>query len=150
MSLPESVTRKLWIDQALSHAGWSPIIAFAPHAPRQRVVLTEHPTANGPADYVLHDQGQPLAVVEAERPSVVPRNVLSQARCCARTLEQCASGETTILADTLEKAASHCGAHRIPVYAGGRGRGGGDAWPATRGAVRAVRTGAGVSGGVVG
>ena len=87
MSLPESITRKLWIDQALAHVGWSPITAFDPHAAHERVALTEHPTSNGPADYVLYDQGQPLAVVEAKRPSTAPQNVLTQAQRYARGLQ---------------------------------------------------------------
>ncbi len=44
MSLPESITRKLWIDQALAHAGWSPTMAFDPHAPCARAALAEQGT----------------------------------------------------------------------------------------------------------
>lgn len=84
MSLPESVARKPLIDQALAHAGWSPILPFGPYPARERIALTEHPTANGPADCVLYDQGQPLAVVQSKRPSTVPQNVLTQAQRYAR------------------------------------------------------------------
>ncbi len=64
MSLLESIVRTRWIDQTLAHAGRSPIIAFDPHALREQVVLTEHPTANRAAHPLPYDQDQPLGATE--------------------------------------------------------------------------------------
>ncbi len=150
MSLPESITRKLWIDQALAHAGWSPTMAFDPHAPCARAALAEYPTMNGPADYVLFDAGQPLTVVKAKRPPVAPQNVLTQAQRYARGFRRHASWEPTFLAGVSLGAASCPGPHQGPVSADGRCRDGGGARTGAGGAVRAVGARAGVSGGSYG
>ncbi len=76
----ERDTRKHLIDQALIEAGWGPVVRYRGYPPPGPVAVAEHPTANGPADYVLFEQGQPLAVVEAKRVSVGPQNVLKQAQ----------------------------------------------------------------------
>jgi type I restriction enzyme R subunit len=86
MSLPEWATRRRYVDEALGATGWRPIISYDPGAPRDLVAFEEHPTANGPADYVLYHSGEPLAIVEAKKLSVGPQNVLKQAQRYARGL----------------------------------------------------------------
>ena len=46
--------------------------------------VTEFPTANGPADYALFVNGQPLGILEAKKVTVNPQNVLEQAKRYAR------------------------------------------------------------------
>lgn len=86
MSPSEAATRKERIDLALTTAGWSPIIRYNGRAPYGKVVLEEYPTANGPADYLLCESGEPLAIVEAKKLGVGPQNVLQQAQRYARGL----------------------------------------------------------------
>jgi type I restriction enzyme R subunit len=86
MSLPERATRKRWIDRALMEAGWLPIVPYDQRASRDLVVFEEYPTVNGPADYALFHDGQPLAIVEAKRRAIGPQNVLQQAQRYARGL----------------------------------------------------------------
>src|SRR5262245_1601006 len=43
-------------------------------------VITEFPTANGPADYAVFVNGQLLGVIEAKKVTVNPQNVLEQAK----------------------------------------------------------------------
>lgn len=86
MSLSELATRKRLIDQALTAAGWSPILRFDGHAPNGTLALEEYPTANGPADYALFCAGQLIAIVEAKKLAVGAQNVLEQAQRYARGL----------------------------------------------------------------
>jgi type I restriction enzyme R subunit len=79
VQLNEQSTRKQLIDKALREAGWSPIVHFDDPISRRLVILKEYPTANGPADYVLFHNGEPLAVVEAKRRGTGSQNVLGQA-----------------------------------------------------------------------
>jgi type I restriction enzyme R subunit len=74
-------TRLRRIDPRLALAGWQ-IVDFDPGCPTHsytRHAVREYPTANGPADYVLWVDGQPLGIVEAKRLAVGPQNVLTQA-----------------------------------------------------------------------
>lgn len=48
--------------------------------------VEEYPTDSGPADYLLHLDGQPVADVEAKKLSVDPRNVIEQAKRYSRAL----------------------------------------------------------------
>lgn len=80
MSINEQTTRRRLIDVALRHAGWDPIIPYDEQTPRAVVVMTEYPTAEGPADYVLFHNGEPLAIVEAKRRATGAQNVLKQAQ----------------------------------------------------------------------
>src|SRR5437870_8633474 len=75
----EKRTRKDFIDKALEKAGWSPILGFSPRAAIEDGAAEEHPTASGPADYVLFRKSRPLAVVEGKKLAVSPQNVLEQA-----------------------------------------------------------------------
>ena len=84
MSLSERATRKQFIDQALTQAGWTLIIPHDTHTSRHLVVFEEHPTASGPADYALFHNDTPLAIVEAKKLGVGPQNVLKQAQRYAK------------------------------------------------------------------
>ena len=83
----ENRTRKDFIDKALEKAGWSPILGFSPRAAIEDGAAEEHPTASGPADYVLFRKSRPLAVVEGKKLAVSPQNVLEQAERYARTFQ---------------------------------------------------------------
>ena len=84
----EERTRKEFIDKALRKAGWGPILGFsADSPPLNNGTLEEHPTASGPADYVLFGKSRPLAVVEGKKLAVSPQNVLEQAERYARTFQ---------------------------------------------------------------
>ena len=77
----EAVTRRDLIDPMLKQQGWT-IVPFDPScstAGYKHHAVTEYPTANGPADYALFVDGQPLGIVEAKRLSLGPQNVLTQA-----------------------------------------------------------------------
>ncbi|HXI12409.1 MAG TPA: type I restriction-modification enzyme R subunit C-terminal domain-containing protein [Thermoanaerobaculia bacterium] len=75
-------TRKARIDPRLDALGWkrSPSSALRAHR------TEEHPTEHGPADYVLHLNDSPVAVVEAKKLTIGPQNVLTQAQRYARGL----------------------------------------------------------------
>jgi type I restriction enzyme R subunit len=79
-------TRRKRIDPLLRAQGWS-IVPFDPATVVARYTshaVTEHATANGPADYALFVAGQPLGIVEAKKVSLGPQNVLTQAERYAR------------------------------------------------------------------
>ncbi len=84
MPSPEQITRKQRIDKALAAAGWELIIPYDTSSSRQLLALEEYPTDNGPADYALFHQNEPLAVVEAKKLTLGPQNVLQQAQRYAR------------------------------------------------------------------
>jgi len=52
-----------------------------------QAAIEEYPTASGPADYLLANGGNPLAVVEAKKVSLGPRNALTQAIRYSRGLD---------------------------------------------------------------
>ncbi len=81
--IDEPTTRKNLVDKALREAGWS-ILRFVPDKQYDTCAVEEYETSNGPADYILFNNGQALAVVEAKKSSVDSQNVLSQARRYAR------------------------------------------------------------------
>jgi type I restriction enzyme R subunit len=71
-------------------AGWLPILPYPgtpPLVPNLNLVLTEHPTASGPCDYVLFQAAQPIAIVEAKKRSTGAQNVLKQAQRYAQGLQ---------------------------------------------------------------
>lgn len=82
----EARTRKTKIDQALKKAGWQPILRYQSQASRRLVVLEEHPTLSGPVDYVLFQNNEPLALVEAKKSVIDPQNTIPQALRCAKDL----------------------------------------------------------------
>lgn len=84
--ISEFETRKLYIDLDLELAGWS-------HGTDSlfevEVTPMPNPSNKGFADYVLYDEnGKPLAVVEAKKTSVDPRNGKIQAKLYADALEE--------------------------------------------------------------
>lgn len=86
MPLSERTTRQELIDTALENAGWIPIRPYDGQPVFGTAALEEYPTANGPADYALFENGEPLALVEAKRVAVGAQNVLEQAKRYARGL----------------------------------------------------------------
>src|SRR3989442_9741214 len=90
MTEAEWRTRKTRIDKRLAASGWRP----APFRPDRdlgsfgRAAIEEFPTASGPADYLLADRGDPLAVVEAKKVSVSSQNALVQAQRYSRGITE--------------------------------------------------------------
>jgi type I restriction enzyme R subunit len=84
VDLNEAKTRKLVIDKALEKAGWDPIVPFRANVHPTFGSVEEHPTSNGPADYVLFHKGKALACVEGKKVRIGPQNVLQQAKRYAR------------------------------------------------------------------
>ncbi len=78
----EAQTRARRIDERLTHAGWS----VSNQQLLTPTAITEYATLDGPADYLLTDNG-PLAVVEAKRVSKGVAGVLNQAQRYARGLD---------------------------------------------------------------
>jgi type I restriction enzyme R subunit len=82
----ERQTRKTRIDPKLRASGWTVV----PYPGDQRigpaVAIEEYETDLGPADYVLADQDELLAVVEAKKLTVGPQGVLPQAERYARAI----------------------------------------------------------------
>jgi len=83
----EAKTRKLLIDKLLMKVGWEPIVTFQSNIKFDQGAIEEHPTKNGPADYILFFKGLPLACVEGKKVSIGPQNVLQQAKRYARGFE---------------------------------------------------------------
>jgi len=82
----ERQTRKTRIDPKLRASGWS-VVPFAGEQRRgPAVAIEEYETDLGPADYVLADQDDLLAVVEAKKLTVGPQGVLPQAERYARAI----------------------------------------------------------------
>ncbi len=79
-------TRRERIDRRLLQLGWQVVPWQANGVNQDAQVVTEYPTANGPADYAFHLDGRLVGILEAKRRSVDPENVLSQAERYARGL----------------------------------------------------------------
>ena len=84
VDMNEAQTRKIFIDKALSQAGWGPIIPFQQGINYSHGSVEEYPTEKGPADYLLFYKSKALACVEGKRVRVGPQNVLQQAKRYAR------------------------------------------------------------------
>lgn len=85
----EAKTRKTRIDGKLTSLGWR-VIPFDEGrllSEYNRYAITEYPTSNGPADYVLVSNGRIIAIVEAKKVSVGPQSVLNQAQRYAQGVE---------------------------------------------------------------
>jgi type I restriction enzyme R subunit len=88
--IPESVTRKIYIDVLLKDAGWDDLkegreLEF----PVVNMPLTTNPSGKGYVDYVLWGKdGKPLAVVEAKRTMEEARKGRHQAELYADCLEK--------------------------------------------------------------
>lgn len=84
----ERATRKKRIDPKLQAAGWS-VVPYDAKTSLDRYdvcAVEEFPTANGPADYALCDDGQVVGAVEAKKLTVGPDGVLTQAARYSRGL----------------------------------------------------------------
>ena len=68
--IPESVTRKLYIDVLLKEAGWNKLSEGREIEYEVKgMPVSTNPSGIGYVDYVLWgDDGKPLAVVEAKKP----------------------------------------------------------------------------------
>ncbi len=88
--IPESVTRKLYIDVLLKEAGWSKLkegkeLEFEVEG----MPISTNPSGIGYVDYVLWgDDGNPLAVIEAKKTMVSPKKGKQQAVLYADCLER--------------------------------------------------------------
>ena len=82
--MSEKETRKKLIDLMIVSAGWGPITPYEENRDYTNESVTEFPTANGPADYVLFHNGRPLVIVEAKKLRIAPQNVLNQAQRYAK------------------------------------------------------------------
>lgn len=80
MTESEWKTRKDRVDRRLKESGW-PAVPFVREdlAPYGTAAVREFATENGPADYLLTDDGTPLGVVEAKKVSLSSQNALTQA-----------------------------------------------------------------------
>jgi type I restriction enzyme R subunit len=82
----EKETRKQRIDPKLRAAGWT-VVPFDPSMPTaalSRKAVSEWPTAYGPADYTLCDEGEVRAVAEAKKLTVGAQGILPQAERYSR------------------------------------------------------------------
>lgn len=82
----EKETRKQRIDPKLRAAGWT-VVPFDPSMPTaalSRKAVSEWPTAYGPADYTLCDEGEIRAVTEAKKLTVGAQGILPQAERYSR------------------------------------------------------------------
>jgi type I restriction enzyme R subunit len=88
--VPESLTRKLYIDQSLKEAGWNNLRdGYELEYEVRGMPVTTNPSGIGYVDYVLWgDDGKPLAVVEAKRTMEDARKGKHQATLYADCLEQ--------------------------------------------------------------
>lgn len=77
--ISEDETRKKLIDKLLKQAGWTNIVKFEEGKKYDFAAVKEHPTENGPADYILFNNGRAVAAVEAKKLTLGPQNVLVQA-----------------------------------------------------------------------
>ncbi|MDA9593691.1 DEAD/DEAH box helicase family protein [Flavobacteriaceae bacterium] len=88
--IPESVTRKLYIDVLLKEAGWNKLTEGRELEYEVKgMPLSTNPSGIGYVDYVLWgDDGNPLAVVEAKKASRDAEKGKQQAVLYANCLEQ--------------------------------------------------------------
>lgn len=86
--IPESLTRKLYIDQSLKEASWNNLRAgYELEYEVKGMPATTNPSGKGYADYVLWgDDGKPLAVIEAKRTMADARKGKHQASLYADCL----------------------------------------------------------------
>jgi len=88
--VPESLTRKLYIDIALKEAGWNNLReGFELEYEVKGMPTSTNPSGIGYVDYVLWgDDGKPLAVIEAKRTMADARKGKHQATLYADCLEK--------------------------------------------------------------
>ncbi|MEI7424373.1 MAG: DEAD/DEAH box helicase family protein [Prolixibacteraceae bacterium] len=96
--IPESVTRKIYIDSLLAEAGWD-ILRMGRELEFEisGMPVITNPTGIGYVDYVLWgDNGLPLAVIEAKKTSADARKGKHQAELYANCLEKI-SGQRPVI-----------------------------------------------------
>lgn len=88
--IPESLTRKLYIDQSLKESGWKNLRdGYEIEYEVKGMPKSTNPSGIGYVDYVLWgDDGKPLAVVEAKKTMADARKGKHQATLYADCLEQ--------------------------------------------------------------
>jgi len=86
----EQLTRTKRIDPRLEAAGWSVSIPreYEEAVKLSREAVKELPTANGPADYALCNDGRVQGVVEAKKVTLGPQGVLTQAERYSKGIKQ--------------------------------------------------------------
>ncbi len=91
----EYLTRKILIDTVLKESGWkiAPFEEGKIYYKTSAWAVTEFPTENGPADYLLLVNGKPLAILEAKKAGLSAESVLSQSIRYAKGLKPSAYGE---------------------------------------------------------
>jgi type I restriction enzyme R subunit len=85
--MSEKKTRLKLIDRLLRESGWSNIVNFQEGEHYDFAAVREHPTASGPADYILFFNGRAVAAVEAKKLTLGPQNVLVQAERYAQDFD---------------------------------------------------------------
>lgn len=90
LQISESITRKLYIDQALKEAGWTNLReGYEIEYEVKGMPLSTNASGIGYVDYVLWgDDGKPLAVIEAKRAMAEPERGKHQAVLYADCLEK--------------------------------------------------------------
>lgn len=88
--IPESITRKIYIDSLLAEAGWEVLrLGRELEFEISGMPIITNPTGIGYVDYVLWgDNGLPLAVIEAKKTSADARKGKHQAELYANCLEK--------------------------------------------------------------
>jgi len=88
MTESEAQTRRK-IDAVLEACGWRvvPYQEGKDYSLQAACAITEFPTENGPADYVLAAKGELLAIVEAKKVALGVQSVLSQAQRYAKGIK---------------------------------------------------------------
>ena len=81
--MDEETTRRELVEKALREAGW-PVVDYVSGRKYGTVAVKEYVTAHGPADYVLFQNGEAFAAVEAKKLGLGPQNVLVQAQRYAK------------------------------------------------------------------
>ncbi|WP_121433353.1 type I restriction-modification enzyme R subunit C-terminal domain-containing protein [Actinomadura pelletieri] len=86
----EQETRIRRIDPRLQRASWTPqdFRSVGESKLASAAAIREYPTASGPADYALCDDGHVRAVVEAKRLAIGTQEVLEQAKRYSRGIGQ--------------------------------------------------------------
>jgi len=85
----EYLTRKQKIDRLLRQSGWT-IVQYKKEMDLKDysdVAVKEFPTKSGPSDYVLFDNGFPIAIIEAKKGALGVYSVLDEAQRYSRNID---------------------------------------------------------------
>jgi type I restriction enzyme R subunit len=88
--MPEWKTRQRLINKALETAKWTSRVHYHTQLDTAKPVLVveEYPTEYGPADYILFQRSEPIAIVEAKRLSSGIQGAIEQAKRYSRGLKE--------------------------------------------------------------